>query len=357
MHNREPLPRDWQSHPSILLREPPPFSVFGPEDSAAFFVASGVAIIGQAPEAREGLYRNATVALNRAAFGWMESRRAGPTPQRRELLEHAQKLQRVCAELVALLGHSATIENYDPDIGHTDQVRAVMGLAAKEDYRRQLTEEWAPAREAELRWRKQVETVIRDREAEFGPEYFEKLKEDRRMTAAEEYASRMSSVPLPGDEYTGSLWGELRAGAQEARAVLTEPAGFVRTLHVMEAMAVAQLDRIAQCVDGGGPRTDFDRHWFVFAVCTVYFRCTGRRPAVSESRKTGLFIGPAPRFLAAVCACFSDRLHPVEIGSDSELRHVLQSAVTEGSAGAWISRARENLGGFWDFPAGEAYPP
>jgi hypothetical protein len=349
MHEREPLPENWQSHPSFLLGEPPPFSIFRPEDAAAFVVAADVPIIDQDPQQ---LYRLAATWLDHVAFSFMTERRARPMRQRSEVLLHAEKLQRACAALAALLGQSASIESYDQDLGHTDQVRAAMGLAAAEEYMRQLGEEWAPSRELELAERAEVEKRIREREAKLGPKYVERLKRNRRLSAADEYARAIATAPLPGDEYIRPLWAKLRDGAEEARGMLNEPDGLIRALQVIEASAAAQLDRFAQRMDEGGPRTDFTRHWFVLGVCRVYHRFSGRRPAASESRKTGLFIGPAPRFLAAVCACFSERLHHVEIASDSELRHVLQGAVTEDSAGGWIDRARDNLASYWDFSKG-----
>jgi hypothetical protein len=111
-------------------------------------------------------------------------------------------------------------------------------------------------------------------------------------------------------------------------------------LHLLEAACQHEADAVAQR-KRQGPQPDFDRHDFVIRCMGVFEDASGRLGlAVSRPAQGGQRGGPAPRFLAAVCALLLARLHASELDEAPRLGAMLAEASRPEVAALWIEQAR-----------------
>lgn len=335
MRQRDPLPENWESHPSNLLGEAPPFGIFGPEDVASFVAASNIPISG--PHLEE-IYPAAAAALDRAVFMLMMMRLAPLGPRLQDVRAHASALEQACRKLIALLEKQDLLDAYDQDIGHSDQARAAIDGARAQQATAPFAIEHVKL-VATAKLHAAVSAEVSD------------IRRTRNLVRGRKHES-VCSIPFdapPEDKLAhdllARLWGELKEGARAARAPIDDPGPLLAELRLLEATANAQSARLARKVDKGGPRTAFDRHQFVESVCRVYSSCTGLKPGAGEGEGGG----PASRFLSATCGHAASRLHPAEIDRDSALLTLLQAGATEASAATWIVQARKQLKVVWAF--------
>jgi len=115
-------------------------------------------------------------------------------------------------------------------------------------------------------------------------------------------------------------------------------------LQLLEAAAKYQAAELAPS-KRQGPQTDTARHDFVARCIAVFENASGRmgwktsRPGLESGgpRQRG---GPAPRFLAAVCALYLARLHPSELEDVPMFGKMLAEGSRPEVAALWIEQAR-----------------
>jgi len=133
-------------------------------------------------------------------------------------------------------------------------------------------------------------------------------------------------------------WPAVKAAARAAEEGLFYE--LPHLLRMLEAAAHHEADSAAQS-KRPGPGPDMDRHDFVLRCMRGFEDASGRLGLVtSRPPEGGPRGGPAPRFLAAVCALFLARLHPSELTEARQIGEMLAEASKPEAAALWIEQAR-----------------
>lgn len=289
MHERKALPPGLSGDAGGLLlwsvERPGPFDPFGAEDAKAFRRAIGGALARRPPKVSAA---RSAADLSRAALTFMSDRRLPPRPTHAQDLDWHTRVADAAGALVSLLD-TDLCDRFPPDIGHLDEVRALMGV-------------WWDARVA------------------LAPEW----PSDARLEAG----ARVKDA--------GRAARHLICSAPDSRL-------FLRILHAAASAEAVRLRGYVEARQKPGTKPDVARHAYVGAVMQAYRDLTGRQAAArgwndAEERRAS----PAARFLAAINRTFADRLLPEERDLDPGLEALLRRAQDETGAAQWIDQAQKH---------------